>query len=92
MVPVRCPISAVAIGAGALLSLPAGWALAQVLDGILREMPGIPERLHFFVFAPWAVAAHLGLLALSALAAAAHPMRLAARLPIAATLRREIVS
>src|SRR5206468_2506687 len=44
--------SALLVGAGAVLSVPVGWALAHELDRILREMPGIPERVHFFVFEP----------------------------------------
>jgi hypothetical protein len=54
-------------------------------------MPGVPERLHFFVFEPRAVAWHLALLALTGGVAAAYPVWLAARLPIAPTLRREVV-
>ena len=55
--------SALLVGAGGLLSLPVGWALALGLDRILRDMPDIPERLHFFVFEPRLAALHLGLLA-----------------------------
>jgi ABC-type lipoprotein release transport system permease subunit len=55
-------------------------------------MPGIPAEMHFFVFEPGALAVHGGLLALTALAAALYPMRIVARLPIAATLRSEVVS
>ena len=36
--------------------------LAVVLDRILREMPGVPERLHFFVFEPRTVVLHAALL------------------------------
>ena len=83
--------SALLVGAGGLLALPLGEALALVLDRILRQMPGIPERLHFFVFEPRALAIHLTLLAITAVAAAAYPVWLTARLPIAETLRREVL-
>jgi putative ABC transport system permease protein len=83
--------SALLVGAGGLLALPLGEALALVLDRILRQMPGIPERMHFFVFEPRALAIHVALLAVTALAAAAYPVWLTARLPIAETLRREVV-
>lgn len=80
------------VGIGAALSLPAGALLANRLDTILRSMPGLPERLHFFVFEPRSVAMHLALLASTGLLAALYPAYLAFRLPIAATLRRETVS
>ena len=84
--------SALLVGVGGLIALPLGGLLAFELDRILREMPGIPERLHFFVLEPRAVVLHVGLLAATGLAAAAYPIWVAARLPIAATLRRETVS
>ncbi len=80
------------VGVGAALSIPAGALLAARLDAILRSIPGLPERLHFFVFEPWAVGVHLALLSLTGVLAAAYPALLAFRLPIAATLRRETVS
>lgn len=84
--------SALIVGLGGLLSLPLGLVLARVLDGILKAMPGIPAALHFFVFQPQALAWHAGLLAVTAILAALYPMRLVATLPIAATLRSEVVS
>jgi putative ABC transport system permease protein len=80
------------VGIGGLLSLPFGGALAVWLDAILKRIPGIPAAVHFFVYEPRALAVHAGLLAATALLAALYPMRIVARLPIAATLRREIVS
>ncbi len=80
------------VGAGGLLALPLGAALAVWLDGILRSMPGMPAGLHFFVFQPRALVLHLALLAATAVLAALYPMHLATRLPIAATLREEVVS
>ena len=83
--------SALLVGGGALLALPLGGLLALGLDRLLRQMPGLPERLHFFVFQWRAVALHAALFAVTAAAAAAYPVWLATRLPIAATLRREVV-
>ena len=80
------------VGAGGLLSVPTGWMLALQLDRILRGMPNIPERMHFFVFQPGIAAAHLGLLAATGLVAVVYPVWVATRLPIAATLRFETVS
>jgi ABC-type lipoprotein release transport system permease subunit len=79
------------VGAGGLLSLPVGAALATALDAILKRMPGIPADLHFFVFERSALEWHLALLASTALLAALYPMRVVARLPIAATLRDQVV-
>ena len=66
--------------------------LAVWLDGILRRMPGLPVELHFFVFEPPALAIHLSLLVTTAVIAALYPMWLVARLPIATTLRNEVIS
>ena len=84
--------SALIVGLGGVLSLPLGLALARLLDNILKAMPGIPDALHFFVFEPQALAWHAGLLTATAILAALYPMQLVARLPIAATLRSEVVS
>ncbi len=80
------------VGAGGLLAVPLGAGLAFWLDGILRSMPGMPSGLHFFVFQPRALVLHVGLLGATAVLAALYPMHLATRLPIAATLREEVVS
>jgi putative ABC transport system permease protein len=82
--------SVLIVGAGGLLSLPLGAVLATALDAILKRMPGIPTELHFFVFERSAIEWHIGLLAATALFAALYPMRIVARLPIAATLREQI--
>lgn len=84
--------SSIIVGLGGLLSLPAGTLLAAGLDHILKNMPGIPAGLHFFVFQPRALLLHVVLLAATAVLAAIYPMRIVARLPIAATLRREVIS
>ena len=80
------------VGIGGALSLPLGVALAAGLDRILKRMPQIPENLHFFVFEPRALGVHATLLAVTAIVAALYPMRIVARLPIAATLRDEVIS
>jgi putative ABC transport system permease protein len=84
--------SALLVGSGGLLALPCGALLAVWLDGILRSMRHIPVDLHFFVFEARAVLLYLGLLAVVGVGAALYPVFLAVRLPIAATLRDEIVS
>jgi putative ABC transport system permease protein len=80
------------VGAGGALALPLGLALSTWLDRILRALPGIPAAMQFFVFEPRALAAYVLLLAAASLGAAVYPMRIVATLPIAATLRREVVS
>ena len=84
--------STLLVGAGGLLSLPTGWALALQLDRILRDMPNIPARMHFFVLEPSLVLWHLGLLAAAGVLAVVYPVWVATRLPIAATLRFETVT
>lgn len=83
--------SALIVGMGGALSLPLGALLAVWLDQILKAMPGIPTSLHFFVFQPRALWMHAGLLAATAILAALYPMRIVARLPIAETLRNEVI-
>jgi putative ABC transport system permease protein len=80
------------VGLGGLISLPLGAALARGLDGILKTMPGIPGEMYFFVLEPATLGLHVTLLALTAVAAALYPMQIVARLPIAATLRNEVMS
>jgi ABC-type lipoprotein release transport system permease subunit len=84
--------SALLVGCGGALALPLGVGLSIWLDRILKAMPGIPAALHFFVFEPRALLLHAALLGVTAVLAALYPMRLVATLPIAATLRNEIVS
>jgi putative ABC transport system permease protein len=83
--------SALIVGLGGILSLPLGLLLASGLDRILKGMPGIPAELHFFVFEGTALAIHVGLLAATAIIAALYPMRIVSSLPIAATLRDEVI-
>jgi ABC-type lipoprotein release transport system permease subunit len=83
--------SVLIVGSGGLLSLPIGALLAVVLDHILKRIPGIPADVHFFVFEPSALRIHLLLLSATAVVAALYPIRIVATLPIAATLRDEVV-
>jgi putative ABC transport system permease protein len=83
--------SALIVGIGGLLSLPLGLLLASGLDRILKAMPGIPVALHFFVFEREALAIHIALLVATAVIAALYPMRIVSTLPIAATLRDEVI-
>jgi len=80
------------VGTGGVLSLPLGFLLARWLESILHAMPEIPENMHFFAFEPRTLVVHAALLAVTAVLAALYPMRLVARLPIAATLRTETVT
>lgn len=84
--------SALLVGVGGTAALPIGGLLAVVLDRILRQMPGVPASLHFFVFEPRTVVLHAALLCVTGVLAALYPIWVATRLPIAATLRREILS
>jgi putative ABC transport system permease protein len=84
--------SIIMVGTGGVFAVPIGFVVAAWLDRILRRLPGIPTGLHFFVFEPRALALYVVLLSAAALAAAAYPMRIVAGLPIAGTLRQEVVS
>ena len=84
--------AALLVFVGGAIALPLGALLATVLDRILRQMPGLPVGLHFFVFEPRALWLHAALLAATAVIAALYPMWLAVKLPIAQTLRQEVVS
>src|SRR5262249_45117281 len=83
--------SALLVGIGGILALPLGVALSWWLDRILTAMPGIPTSMHFLVFEPRALALHAIVLGVTAVLAAAWPIRLVSTLPIAATLRNEVV-
>jgi putative ABC transport system permease protein len=84
--------AAMLVGVGGVIALPLGALLAVGLDRILRRMPGLPDGLHFFVFEPRALWLHAALLSVTAVVAALYPMWLAVKLPIAQTLRQEVVS
>jgi putative ABC transport system permease protein len=82
--------SVLLVGTGSVLALPIGVALARGLDWILHGIQ-VPADVHFFVYQHRALLTHLGLFGLTALVAAAYPMWIVARLPIAATLRKEVI-
>jgi lipoprotein-releasing system permease protein len=84
--------SALLVGTGGFVAIPLGLALSARLDALLKTMPGIPANLHFFVFEPRALALYVALLAATAALAALYPVWMVARLPIAATLREEVIS
>jgi putative ABC transport system permease protein len=83
--------SVLIVGVGAVLAVPIGLALSMWLDEILRALPGIPTSVHFFVFEAHALVTYTWLLGAASIGAALYPMRIVATLPIAATLRREVV-
>jgi putative ABC transport system permease protein len=83
--------SALMIGIGAVLAVPVGFGLAAWLDDLLKRLPGIPVGVHFFVYEPRVLLWYTVLLVASAIAAALYPMRIVSRLPIASTLRREVI-
>jgi putative ABC transport system permease protein len=82
--------SALIVGIGGLLSLPLGALLALWLDRILKQMPGVPADVHFFVYQTEAFTTHALLMVATAVVAALYPMRLVSSLPIATTLRNEV--
>src|SRR5262249_2041448 len=84
--------SVLLVAVGGVIALPLGAALALGLDDLLRRMPGLPQQLHFFMFEPRSVVLQTAVLVATAAVAALYPVRLAVTLPIAATLRRELIS
>lgn len=80
-------ISVIGTAAGLLLGL----VTARYLGAILKQFPGLPAAIDFFLFQPAAAWRALGLLALSGIAASIYPSWRAGSLPIATTLRREAV-
>ncbi len=84
--------SVLLVGVGGALAVPLGVLLATMLDGILRRMPGLPAGLHFFAFEPRSLLLHACVLTATATVASAYPVWLAVKLPIAETLRQEVVS
>ncbi len=75
--------------AGGTLGAGLGWATAEYLDRILTRFPGLPAAISFFVPEPRSLALAGATLLLTGVLAGAYPALLAARAPIAATLRAE---
>lgn len=83
----------VALAAAALPgALLLGIAIAGYLDRILLQAPGVPQELHFFTLTPAALGRTVGLLLGTGAVGGLYPAVLTARLPIAETLHREILS
>ncbi len=74
---------------GAVLGVLLGLATAKYLDGILTSFPGLPAAFSFFVPRQENLATAGVVLLLTGWLAGFYPAWLAARLPIAATLRAE---
>ena len=75
--------------AGAALGVGLGLLTARRLDAILTSFPGLPAAFSFFVPRPGSVAVASGILLVTGALAGLYPAWLAARAPIAATLRSE---
>ena len=75
--------------AGAGLGITLGLASARYLDAILTSFPGLPAAFSFFVPRADALATAAAVLLITGSLAGAYPAWLAARAPIAPTLRSE---
>jgi putative ABC transport system permease protein len=74
---------------GSALGVALGVVTARYLDAILTSFPGLPAALSFFVPEPRALGTAGAILLLAGSLAGLYPAWLAARAPIAATLRAE---
>lgn len=74
---------------GSALGVGLGVVTARYLDAILTSFPGLPAALSFFVPEPRALGAAGAILLLAGSLAGLYPAWIAARAPIAATLRAE---
>ena len=77
--------------ASAILGAFLGKIVALYLDRILTSAPGLPEDFSFFIFDPPAVLQGLLVLLLTGFFAGLYPATAALRLPVAQTLREEIL-
>ena len=77
---------------GASVGLGLGLVTAHYLNSILASFPGLPAAIDFFVFAPRDAWSALGMLAGAGVLAGIYPSWRGASLPIATTLREEIVA
>jgi len=75
--------------AGTGLGLLLGLVTARHLDAILTSFPGLPAAFSFFVPRPGSLALAAAILLVTGALAGLYPAWLAARAPIAATLRSE---
>ena len=74
---------------GGLLGTGLGVLTARFLDRILTSFPGLPAAISFFVPEPRSLAMAALVLVATGILAGAYPALVAARAPIAATLRTE---
>jgi len=77
--------------ASAFFGLLLGKIVAVYLDRILTSAPGLPKGFSFFVLDPPAVLQGIFVLLLTGLFAGIYPAAAAVRLPVAETLREEIL-
>ena len=77
--------------ASAVLGAFLGKIVAIYLDQILTSAPGLPEDFSFFIFDPGAVFQGFLVLLLTGFFAGIYPATAAIRLPVAQTLREEIL-
>lgn len=74
---------------GGSLGVGLGSVTAQYLDRILTSFPGLPAAISFFVPNPVSLTVAASVLLFTGIIAGAYPALLAARAPVAATLRTE---
>lgn len=77
--------------ASAILGFFLGKLAAVYLDSVLKAAPGLPQDFSFFVFEPPAVLRALLTLLLTGFFAGLYPASAATKLPVADTLREEIL-
>lgn len=77
--------------ASAVLGFAFGKLVALYLDAVLKAAPGLPADFSFFVFEPASVARALATLLITGFFAGLYPAAAATKLPVAQTLREEIL-
>ncbi len=77
--------------ASAVLGFVLGKIAAIYLDSVLKSAPGLPADFSFFVFEPSSVLQALATLLITGFFAGLYPAAAAIRLPVAGTLREEIL-
>jgi putative ABC transport system permease protein len=77
--------------ASAALGFALGKIIAIYLDSVLKSAPGLPAEFSFFVFEPSSVLRALIILLITGIFAGLYPASAAVRLPVAGTLREEIL-
>lgn len=77
--------------ASAALGFVLGKLVAVYLDAVLKAAPGLPEDFSFFVFEPASVLRALLTLLITGFFAGLYPAAAATKLPVAQTLREEIL-